>query len=72
MPKRRSSGWCHPWPSAESQRNADQLVAALRDARSQSFAVSPLPPPPEIEVPRRPLALFAAWLLSVVLTVVVL
>jgi hypothetical protein len=60
-----------PWPSAESQRNADQLVAALRDARSQSFAISPLPPPPEIDVPRRPLSLYAAWLLSVAITLLV-
>lgn len=61
-----------PWPSPDSQRSADQLVAALRDARSRSFAISPLPPPPEIEVPRRPPALYAAWLVSVVLTVLVL
>lgn len=61
-----------PWPSAESQRNADQLVAALRDARSQSFAISPLPPPPEIEVPRRPVPLLAAWVLSAVLSVLIL
>jgi len=61
-----------PWPSAESQRSADELVAALRDARSQSFAISPLPPPPEIEVPRRPTALYLAWLLSSALTVLIL
>ncbi|GIE95014.1 hypothetical protein [Paractinoplanes rishiriensis] len=61
-----------PWPSAESQRNADQLVAALRDARSQSFEISPLQPPPEIEVPRRPVALYLSWLASVVLTVLIL
>jgi hypothetical protein len=61
-----------PWPSAESQRSADQLVAALRVARNQSFAISPLPPPPEIDLPRRPLPLYAAWLLSVVLTMLIL
>jgi hypothetical protein len=61
-----------PWPSPDSQRSADQLVAALRDARSQSFVISPLPPPPSIEVPRRPLVLYAAWLTSVVLTVLIL
>ncbi|WP_433293267.1 hypothetical protein ACQP2F_30200 [Actinoplanes sp. CA-030573] len=61
-----------PWPSPGSQRSADQLVAALRDARSQSFAISPLPPPPSIEVPPRPLTLYAAWLAAVVLTVLIL
>jgi hypothetical protein len=61
-----------PWPSPDSQRNADELVAALRDARSQSFAISPLPPPPEIEVPRRPLTLYLAWLASVALTLLIL
>jgi hypothetical protein len=61
-----------PWPSPESQRSADQLVAALRDARNQSFAISPLPPPPDVEVPPRPLSLYGAWLLSVVLTVLIL
>jgi hypothetical protein len=61
-----------PWPSPESQRSADQLVAALRDARNQSFAISPLPPPPHVDVPRRPLPLYGAWLLSVVLTALIL
>ncbi|MFF5290482.1 hypothetical protein [Paractinoplanes globisporus] len=61
-----------PWPSPDSQRNADELVAALRDARNQSFAISPLPPPPPIEVPRRPLALYASWLLSVAVTLLIL
>ncbi|MFI5890343.1 hypothetical protein ACIA5D_09505 [Actinoplanes sp. NPDC051513] len=61
-----------PWPSPDSQRSADELVAALRNARSQSFAISPLPPPPEIEVPRRPLALYAAWLVSIGLTLLIL
>ena len=54
-----------PWPSPESQRTADELVAALRDARNRSFAISPLPPPPAIETPRRPWALYLAWLASV-------
>lgn len=61
-----------PWPSPDSQRSADQLVAALRDARSQSFVFSPLPPPPDIEVPRRPVALLTAWLVSVAVTVLIL
>jgi hypothetical protein len=61
-----------PWPSAESQRSADELVAALRDARNRSFAISPLPPPPAIEVPRRPWALYLAWLASVAATVLIL
>ncbi|MEU4240132.1 hypothetical protein [Actinoplanes sp. NPDC026619] len=61
-----------PWPSPESQRSADQLVAALREARNQSFAIRPLPPPPVVEVPRRPVPLYGAWLLSVVLTVLIL
>jgi hypothetical protein len=54
-----------PWPSPESQRTADELVAALREARNRSFAISPLPPPPAIETPRRPWALYLAWLASV-------
>ncbi|GAA0565449.1 hypothetical protein GCM10010172_56230 [Paractinoplanes ferrugineus] len=61
-----------PWPGPESQRSADQLVAALRDARNQSFVISPLPPPPDVQVPPRPPALYAAWLLSVALTVLIL
>jgi len=61
-----------PWPSPDRQRNADELVAALRDARNRSFAISPLPPPPAIEVPRRPLALYVAWLASVGVTLLIL
>ena len=61
-----------PWPSPDSQRNADELVAALRDARNRSFAISPLPPPPAIEVPRRPWALYVAWLASVGVTLLIL
>jgi hypothetical protein len=61
-----------PWPTPDSQRTADQLVAALREARNGSFVFSPLPPPPEIEVPRRPVALVGAWLLSVAVTVLIL
>jgi hypothetical protein len=60
-----------PWPSPAAQRSADQLVAALRDCRSRSFAISPLPPPPRIEVPRRPLSLYLAWLAAVALTVLI-
>jgi hypothetical protein len=51
-----------PWPSGRAQRSADELVAALRDARSRSLALRPLPPPPEIAVPRRPVLLYLAWL----------
>jgi hypothetical protein len=61
-----------PWPSPAAQRNADQLVAALRDARARSFAISPLPPPPEIEIPRRPLTLLLAWAGSVALTIMIM
>ncbi|MGX6606431.1 hypothetical protein ACWKSP_30530 [Micromonosporaceae bacterium Da 78-11] len=61
-----------PWPSAQAQRSASQLVAALRDARTQSFEVSPLPPPPEIDVPRRPGLLYPAWMLSVALSVLLI
>ena len=61
-----------PWPSPDSQRTADELVAALRDARNRSFAISPLPPPPAIEVPRRSWALYVAWLASVGVTLLIL
>jgi hypothetical protein len=61
-----------PWPAPDAQRSADQLVAALRDARSRSLAISPLPPPPEVQVPRRPVLLVPAWLASVALAVLIL
>src|SRR5205823_5526579 len=62
-----------PWPSAATQRDAAQLVAALRVARTQSFEMpSPLPPPPEIEVPRRPGLLYPAWLLSVTVALLII
>jgi hypothetical protein len=54
-----------PWPRTSSQRTRDQLVAALRDARWQSFATAHLPPPPKATVPRRPLLLVAAWAVAV-------
>jgi hypothetical protein len=57
-----------PWPATADQRTADQLVAALRVARTRSLEISPLGPPPDIEVPRRPLTLYAAWLLTVVVS----
>jgi hypothetical protein len=55
-----------PWPARADQRTADQLVAALRVARARSFEISPLGPPPEIEAPRRPVALYPALVLTVV------
>ena len=61
-----------PWPASSGQRDADQLVAALRDARTRSLALSPLPPPPMIEEPRRPLLLGLAWLVSVAGTALIL
>jgi len=60
-----------PWPSPAAQRTADQLVAALRDARTQSFEISPLLPPPEIEAPRRPVLLYPACALSVIAALLV-
>ncbi|XVU22217.1 hypothetical protein ACQPZJ_33775 [Actinoplanes sp. CA-054009] len=54
------------------QRTADQLVAALRDSRTRSLGLSPLPPPPEIEVPRRPLLLYAAWAVATAGTTLIL
>ena len=46
-------------------RRDGALVAALRVARTRSFELSPLGPPPEIELPRRPLALLPALVLTV-------
>ena len=60
-----------PWPSPAVQRTADQLVAALRDARTQSFEISPLLPPPEIEAPHRPVLLYPACALSVIAALLV-
>ncbi|MBL7258483.1 hypothetical protein [Paractinoplanes lichenicola] len=60
-----------PWPSRSHQRTADQLVAALRDTRIRALALSPLPPPPELEVPRRPLLLFALWAATVAATMLI-
>ena len=48
-----------PWPSWVSQRTPDQLVAALRRARTEAFAGGPLPPSAEIDAPARPAVLFA-------------
>ncbi len=60
-----------PWPARAQQRTADQLVAALRVARTRSFEISPLGPPPEIEVPRRPVAIYPALALTVVATLLI-
>jgi hypothetical protein len=54
-----------PWPARAGQRTADQLVAALRVARTRSFELSPLAPPPEIDLPGRPLAIYPALALTV-------
>ena len=50
-----------PWPGRAGQRDVDELVAALRAARTSAFAGGDLPPPPTVEVPRRPLLWWAAW-----------
>jgi hypothetical protein len=60
-----------PWPAGAAQRTADELVAALRVARTRSLEISPLGPPPEITVPRRPLALYPVWLCTVAVTMVI-
>ena len=57
-----------PWPSRSHQRTADQLVAALRDTRIRALEISPLPPPPWIDAPRRPAALFLLWAATVAAT----
>jgi hypothetical protein len=54
-----------PWPPWVGQRTPEQLVAGLRDARIKAFAGGPLPAVPEIVVPARPIALYAAWALTV-------
>ena len=60
-----------PWPATSGQRTADELVAALRVARTRSFEISPLAPPPDIAAPRRPFALYPAWLLTVAVTLLI-
>jgi len=60
-----------PWPAKAGQRTADELVAALRVARTRSLELSPLAPPPEITPPRRPLALYPAWMLTVAVTMLI-
>jgi hypothetical protein len=57
-------------PSWASQRDPDELVAALRLARTRSFAGGPLPPPPRVDPPARPLLLYAAWAATVAVAVV--
>ncbi len=54
-----------PWPPGSAQRTGDQLVAGLRAARTQAFAGGDLPPPPVVEVARRPLLLYAGWAVTV-------
>jgi hypothetical protein len=53
------------WPSWVAQRTGEELVAALRAARTSAFAGGDLPSPPTVEVPRRPLLLWAAWAVTV-------
>ncbi|GID31381.1 hypothetical protein [Paractinoplanes brasiliensis] len=60
-----------PWPARSQQRTADQLVAALRDTRIRALALSPLPPPPYIETPRRPLLLLTLWAATVAVTTLI-
>ncbi|WP_250002540.1 hypothetical protein [Actinoplanes sp. M2I2] len=60
-----------PWPARSHQRSADELVAALRDTRIRALEMSPLPPPPLIEPPRRPVALLVAWAVSVAATTLI-
>jgi hypothetical protein len=61
-----------PWPRAAAQRSAEQLVAALREARTRSLEISPLEPPPRIEIPARPLALYPAFFFSILIALVIL
>ena len=55
-----------PWPPWAAQRTADQLVAALRDARRQALDMAGAPAPPDIGEPGRPLVLYLAWAASVI------
>ncbi|MET0419943.1 MAG: hypothetical protein ABW022_28340 [Actinoplanes sp.] len=45
--------------------DVDELVAALRAARTSAFAGGDVPPPPTVQVPRRPLLWWAAWAVTV-------
>jgi hypothetical protein len=54
-----------PWPSWAAQRSADQLVAALRDARRQALDTAGAPAPPDLAEPPRPLALYLVWAATV-------
>jgi hypothetical protein len=56
-----------PWPPWATQRTADQLVAALRFAQHRAVLAEHAPPPPEIEVPSRPPALYLAWAATILL-----
>jgi hypothetical protein len=55
-----------PWPSWAAQRTADQLVAALRDARRQALDTAGAPAPPDLAEPGRPFVLYLAWAATVV------
>ena len=58
-----------PWPPWATQRTASQLVAALRFAHHRAMAAEHAPPPPEIDVPARPPALYLAWAATIGLAV---
>jgi hypothetical protein len=54
-----------PWPPWAAQRTADQLVAALRDARRQALDTVGAPAPPDVAEPGRPLLLYLVWAATV-------
>jgi hypothetical protein len=59
-----------PWPPWTPQRTAEQLVAALRDARRQALDMVDAPAPPDIDEPGRPFALYLVWAATIALAMV--